>query len=289
MNIVTCVKQIVETEHLTKIVGQTSIDDPDLPRVVNMCDLVAVEEALQLKEKNMTDEVLIVTMGPPSAEDELYRCLAMGADKALLLFDPAFEGSDSHATATVLARAISSLEFGLIFCGQRASDTEAGQVGYCLAEMLDIPIISGAIKVEVFSDEKVIVHRKLKGGYREVLEAPLPALVSVEMGLNEPRYVSIRAVSRAKKKEIKRYDLKELKLSAEDVGQKGSKTAVVSLSRPRPKRIFVPDSNLSAMERLLLVETGGLEEKDGDIISGSLQEVASKLVQRLIGQRILRI
>ena len=103
MNIVTCVKQIVETEHLTKIVGQTSIDDPDLPRVVNMCDLVAVEEALQLKEKNMTDEVLIVTMGPPSAEDELYRCLAMGADKALLLFDPAFEGSDSHATATVLA------------------------------------------------------------------------------------------------------------------------------------------------------------------------------------------
>jgi len=289
MNIVTCVKQIVETEHLTKIVGQTSIDDPDLPRVVNMCDLVAVEEALQLKEKNMTDEVLIVTMGPPSAEDELYRCLAMGADKALLLFDPAFEGSDSHATATVLARAISSLEFGLIFCGQRASDTEAGQVGYCLAEMLDIPIISGAIKVEVFSDEKVIVHRKLKGGYREVLEAPLPALVSVEMGLNEPRYVSIRAVSRAKKREIKQYDMNDLKLSTEDVGQKGSKTAVVSLSRPRPKRIFVPDSNLSAMERLVQVETGGLKEKDGDIISGSLQEVASKLVQRLVGQRILRI
>ena len=289
MNIVACVKQIVETEHLTKIVGETSIDDPDLPRVVNMCDLVAVEEALQLKGKDRADEVFIVSMGPPSAEEELYRCLAMGADKALLLCDPAFDGSDSHATAVVLAKAVGSLEYGLIFCGQRASDTEAGQVGYCLAEMLDIPIISGAIRVEVPSDEKAIVHRKLKGGYREVLEASLPALVSVDTGLNEPRYVSIRAVSRAKKREIKQYDLKDLELSSEDVGQKGSKTTVVSLSRPRPKRIFVPDSNLSAMERLMQVESGGLEEKDGDVISGSPKEVASKLVQRLIRQRIVRV
>lgn len=289
MNIVACVKQIVETEHLTKIVGETSIDDPDLPRVVNMCDLVAVEEALQLKEKDRADEVFIVSMGPPSAEEELYRCLAMGADKALLLCDPAFDGSDSHATAAVLTKAVGSLEYGLIFCGQRASDTEAGQVGYWLAEMLDIPIISGAIRVEVTSDEKVIVHRKLKGGYREVLEASLPALVSVDIGLNEPRYVSIRAVSRAKKRGIEQYDIKDLELSSEDVGQKGSKTTVVSLSRPRPKRIFIPDSNLSAMERLMQVESGGLEEKDGDIISGSPKEAASKLVQRLIRQRILRI
>ena len=289
MNIVTCVKQIVETEHLTKIVGETSIDDPDLPRVVNMCDLVAVEEALQLKEKDRADEVFIVSMGPPSAEEELYRCLAMGADKALLLCDPAFDGSDSHATAVVLAKAVGSLEYGLIFCGQRASDTEAGLVGYCLAEMLDIPIISGAIRVEVPSDEKAIVHRKLKGGYREVLESSLPALVSVDLGLNEPRYVSIRAVSRAKKREIQQYDMKDLKLSSEEVGQKGSKTTVVSFSRPRPKRIFVPDSNLSAMERLMQVESGGLEEKDGDVISGGPKEVASKLVQRLIRQRIVRV
>ena len=289
MNIVVCVKQIVETEHLTKIVGETSIDDPDLPRVVNMCDLVAVEEALQLKEKGRADEVIIVSMGPPSAEEALYRCLAMGADKAILLCDPAFDGSDSHATAVVLAKAVSSLEYGLIFCGQRASDTEAGQVGYRLAELLGIPIISGAIRIEVPSDEKVIVHRNLKGGFRDVLEAPLPALVSVEIGLNEPRYGSIRAISRAKKRGFKQYDMKDLALSSEQVGQKGSKTKVVSLSRPRPKRIFVPDSRLSAVARLMQVESGGLEEKDGDIISGTPQEVASKLVQRLIRQRILRL
>ena len=289
MNIVVCVKQIVETEHLTKIVGETSIDDPDLPRVVNVCDLVAVEEALQLKEKGRADEVIIVSMGPPSAEEALYRCLAMGADKAILLCDPAFDGSDSHATAVVLAKAVSSLEYGLIFCGQRASDTEAGQVGYRLAEMLGIPIISGAIRIEVPSDEKVIVHRNLKGGFRDVLEAPLPAVVSVEIGLNEPRYGSIRAISRAKKRGFKQYDMKDLALSSGQVGQKGSKTKVVSLSRPRPKRIFVPDSRLSAVARLMQVESGGLEEKDGDIISGTPQEVASKLVQRLIRQRILRL
>lgn len=289
MNIVACVKQVVETEHLTEIVGETSIDDPDLPRVINMCDLVAVEEALLHKEKGRAEEVVVISMGPPSAEEALYRCLAMGADRAVLLSDPSFEGSDSHATALVLVKAISSLEYGLILCGKRASDTEAGQVGYCLAEMLGIPIISGAIRVEVPSDEKVIVHRKLRGGYREVLETSLPAIVSVEMGLNEPRYVSIRAVSRARKGEIKQYDMKDLGLSPENVGQEGSKSRIVSLSRPRPKKIFVPAGNLPAMERLMQVETGGLQEKNGEIISGNLQEVASKLVQRLILRRIVRI
>jgi len=289
MNIVACVKQVVDTEHLVEIVGETSIVDTDLPRVVNTCDLVAVEEAIQLKEKTKADEVIVVSMGPPSAEDALYRCLAMGADSALLLSDPAFEGSDSHATAVVLAKAIRSLEYGLILCGKRSFDTEAGQVGYHVAEMLEIPIISGAIKMEVPSDERVIVHRKLRGGYREVLEAPLPAVVAVEMGLSEPRYASLGAIARAKRREIKRYDMKGLELSSEDVGQRGSKTAVVSLSRPRPKRIFVPDSHLSAMERLMQVESGGLEEKKGDVMSGSPHEVASKLVQSLISQRILRI
>ena len=289
MNIVTCVKQVVDTEHLVEIVGETSIDDPDLPRVVNTCDLVAVEEAIQLKEKTRADEVIVVSMGPPSAEDALYRCLAMGVDRALLLSDPAFEGSDSHATAVVLAKAISSLEYGLILCGKTSFDTEAGQVGYYLAEMLEIPIISGAIKMEVPSGEKVIVHRNLKGGYRDVLEAPLPAVVAVELGLSEPRYVSLRAISRVKGREIKRYDMKGLGLSSEDVGQKGSKTTVVSLSRPRPQRIFVPDSHLSAMERLMQVESGGLEEKKGDIMRGSPQEIASQLVQSLISQRILRV
>jgi len=289
MNIVVCVKQVVETEHLTEIVGETFIDDPDLPRVVNMCDLVAVEEALQLREKYRAHKVIVVSMGPPSAAEELYRCLAMGADQAILICDPAFDGSDSHATAVVLARAIRSLEYGLIFCGQKATDTQAGQVGYCLAAMLNIPIISNAIWVEVTSDEKVLVHRKLRGGYREVLEAPLPAVVSVEMSLNEPRYVSIRAISKAKKEEIKQYDMKGLELSPEEVGQKGSLTKVVSLSRPRPKKIFVPDSRLSAVERLMQVESGGLEAKAGNLINGNPQEAAAKLVRSLISQRMLRI
>jgi len=240
MNIVVCVKQVVDTEHLTKIAGGNTIDAPDLPRVVNTCDLVAVEEATQLKEKGIADEVIAVSMGPPSAEDALYRCLAMGADRALLLCDPAFEGSDSHATAVVLAKAISALDYGLILCGQKAFDTEAGQVGYYIAEMLAIPIISGVVKMDVRSDEKVRLHRKLKGAYRELLEASLPALLGVGPVLNEPRYVSLRAISRAKRKEIKHYNMKGLGLSSGDVGQRGAKTKVTSLSRPRPKRFLSP-------------------------------------------------
>jgi len=289
MNIVACVKQVVYAEAIVKIVGETSITDHGLPKVANASDLVALEQAIQLKEKGIADEVISLSMGPSSAEDVLYRCLAMGADRALLLSDPAFEGSDGYATAVVLAKAISSLEYGLILCGQKASDTEAGQVAYYIAEMLNIPIISGVIKMEIPSGEKVIVHRNLKGGYRDVLEAPLPALVGVELGLSEPRYVSLRAISRAKRKEIKHYDMKGLGLSLDDVGQRGSNTRVVSLSRPRPKKIFVPDSSLPATERLMQVESGGLEEKEGTIIIGSPQEAASKLVRVLLSQKALRI
>jgi len=289
MNIIVCVKQVIDTEHLTRIVGERSIDDPDLPRVVNPCDLVAVEEALQLKDRGIADEIILVSMGFSSARETLYRCLAMGADRAILLCDPAFEGSDSHATATLLAKAIGSLDYGLILCGQKAFDTKAGQVGFYLAEMLRMPIISGAMKVEVPSGEKVVVQRKQRGGHREVLEASLPALVAVEEELNEPRYVSQRAISRARAKEVKEYDMKALGLSPEYVGQRGSKTEVTSILRPRPKRTFIPDSSLPALERLVQVEAGGFKQREGSTITGIPQEVASRLVEILLSKKYLRI
>jgi len=289
MNIIVCVKQVIDTEHLTRIVGERTIGDPDLPRVVNPCDLVAVEEALQLKERGIADEVILVSVGSSSAKDALYRCLAMGANRAILLCDAAFEGSDSYATATLLAKAIGSLDYGLILCGQKAFDTKAGQVGYYLAEMLRIPIISGAMKMEVPSGEKVIVQRKLRGGHREVLEASLPLLVAVEEGLNEPRYVSQRAISRARSKEVKEYDRKALGLSPEYVGQRGSKTEVTSLLRPRPKRIFVPDLSLPALKRLVQIETGGFKQREGSSLTGIPQEVASRLVEILLSNKLLRI
>lgn len=282
MNIVVCVKQVVDTQSPIKIVGENSINSPGLPRVVNPCDLVAVEEAIQLKEKGAVEEVIVVSMGPPSAEDALCRCLAIGANRALLLCDSAFDDSDSYATAIVLAKAISSLKYGLILCGQRTADIEAGQVGYYLAEMLDIPIISGGVKMEVsFDSGKVTVHRKLERGNREILEAPLPALVAVEEGLNEPRYVSRRAVLAAKRMRIEQRDIGSLGLDRENVGLMGSKTKVISFSRPKPKKIFVPDSHLPAMKRLEQVISGGLKQKRNNIISGSSQEAASKLVEFL--------
>ncbi|RLB40946.1 MAG: electron transfer flavoprotein subunit beta, partial [Deltaproteobacteria bacterium] len=218
MNIVVCVKIVVSTEQLTRIEGGTSIDDRGLPHVVNMCDLVALEEALQLKEKAIATRVTTISMGTSSAKDGLYKSLAMGADKAILLCDSAFASSDSYATSVVLARAIESLDFGLVLCGKKSSDTGSGQVAYYLAEMLGVPVISAAVKLQIFPGEKVVVHRKLRAGFRDVLEAPLPAVVSVESGLNEPRYVSLRAISRAKGRDIIEYRAKDLGLSLENVG-----------------------------------------------------------------------
>lgn len=290
MNIVACVKQVLDTDGPLKIDTSTkSIDDRHTPYVVNPYDEIAVEEAVQLKEACGCGQVTVVSMGDRSAEKILRNCLALGTDRAVLLCDPAFSNSDSYITGVVLAKAISLLDYDLILCGVRAVDTNAGQVGAVVAERLGIPLVTSVAKIEVSSDgKKVTVQRKLERGDREVVEVELPALLTIELG-HKSRYPSLPARLAAQRKGIDYYDAAALDLLPEEVGSAGARTMMLSISPPKPKagKLFVPDSSLSPAERMRLLMSGGIQEKKGDSLEGKPREVASKLVEFLRSEKLL--
>jgi electron transfer flavoprotein beta subunit len=293
LNIVVCIKQVPDTEGVIGIDRiRASIKKENLPLVVNHYDLLAVEEAVRLKEKFGPSQVTAVSMGPPSAQDALRHCLAMGADRGLILCDESFDGSDSYATAIALAKVIAKLEGDLVLCGQKALDTESGQVGAVIARSLGIPLVSAVVGIEVCDDgKKLRVQRKLDKGAREIVEVPLPVLLAIETGSTKPRHLELRSVLAAKKKVIEEYDLKALGLSANEVGPQGSKTKVLSISPPKPRstQLFQPDPSLPAAKQLGLLMTGGVTQREGKLLIGEPKNVAAELVGFLCEKGLLRI
>lgn len=170
------------------------------------------------------------------------------------------------------------------------ADTEAGQVGAVIAEILQVPLVTGVIKINLPpGSSRLMLHRKVEGGNREVVESPLPTVITVGTGLNKPRYPSLRSMRDAERKPIEKYGLEALGLSAEDVGASGSKTKVLSISPAKPmlKQLFIPDSHLPAAERICLLMSGGLVEKRGDVVGGDPKEATLKFVQFLTKRKLI--
>ena len=232
MNVVVCVKQTPETAEVELSLDESGrcIKTEGLVFEMNEWDEYALEEALLLKER-LGGEVTAVTMGPEGADAVLRRCLAKGADKAIWLKDEAFEGSDAYATAKILHAAVKGLEFDLVMAGGQASDDGHGAVGVILAELLEIPHASMVKKVET-GEGSLKVNRELEGGLEEVVELAMPAVLTIQTGINEPRYVSIMGIRRARKKELIVMALADLGLSEEDVGEDGSWMRVERFYRP---------------------------------------------------------
>ena len=282
MNIVVCVKMIPDISIISLSEKKGCINSDDLVYMVNPYDMVAVEEAVQIKEAQKPSHITLISMAPPSNKKLLRHCLALGADEAILLWDSSFYNSDCYATATILAKAISSLKYDLILCGQKAADTEDGQVGSIIADILDMPLITRVAEVEALPNcNKLTVESKLERGNRRLAEILLPALLAVELDLNEPRYASLPSLMVSLRQNIKEFNLEALNLSSEEVGLKGSKTKLVTLStpKPRPKKTFTPDSSLSAQERMKLIISGGITEKKTDLIEGSPKELGYKFIE----------
>lgn len=235
MNIIVCIKQVPDTESLIKIApdGKSVVTD-DVKWIMNPYDEFGVEEALRIKEK-FGGEVTVVGLGPKRMTESIRTALAMGADKAILISDPALDGSDSLAVATALAAAIKGLSYDLIFTGQRGVDDDSGIVGSALAEMLDIPNISVVEKVEVADDGKSVKAHRPVEGLTLVIEAALPALITAQKGLNEPRYASLPGIMKAKKKPLEEKTLAALGLDPSQFGEGARKLKIVELTPP-PQR-----------------------------------------------------
>ena len=231
MNILVCVKHVPDTETRVKIAADgLHLDLGEANWVINPYDEFAVEEALLLKEK-LGGEVTAMTVGTEDAVKSLRQALAMGADKAVLLSDGAFEGMDPSGTAKVLAAAAKKVPYDLILCGKHAVGDDNQQVGNLLGQILGVPAVSVVTGLEV-EGQNLTLKREVEGG-TEVVKAPLPAVVTCQKGLNEPRYPSLKGIMAAKKKEVLTWKAADLGLDPAEL-KPAFELKKLELPPPRP-------------------------------------------------------
>ena len=259
MKIVVCVKEVPDMESRFKVDSKShSIVEEDLVYKINLFDEFAVEAALQIKE-SLKDgsEVIIVSMGPERASQTIKKCFAMGADWGIHLNDPAFEGSDTYVTSRVLKNTLSTIQPDLILAGVQAEDNLQAQVGQSLAELLNFVHSTNITKIKLNDDKRSLtVNRELENGKEEILLLPLPALLTIQSGINSPRYPSLPGIMKAKTKRLDKWGPSNIGMNPDQVGEKGSRRTIIDL--------FIPQST-----------------QEVQMIEGDAKAASSKLLQAL--------
>jgi electron transfer flavoprotein beta subunit len=256
LKIIVCVKHVPETAEAEIKIDSTSraIEKTGLVFDINEWDDYVLEEAARIKEK-FGGTITAITVNSEHADRTLRKCLARGADQAIRLTDTRFAGSDGYAIAKILQSVIKNLPFDLVLTGALASDDGYTMVGPILAKLLKIPHSTMVKKIE-FRDNSLRVNRELEGGLEEIVEVPLPAVLTIQTGINEPRYVSIMGIRKAMKKEIKVLNLDDIDLEESDVGEPGSWIKV--------EKLFIPPV-----------------EKEAEYLRGTPEGIAEKITELL--------
>jgi electron transfer flavoprotein beta subunit len=241
LKIVVTVKLVPDTNADKRIDPATNrLVRTGVETVLNPFDEYAIEAALQLRDKLADGStVTILSMTPESGKEVVRKALAMGADDAVMLADPALAGSDVWGTAYVLAAGLRKIGFDLVLCGTQSTDAITGDVPGMVAEFLGVPGLTYARELSV-ADGRLRVKRETETGYQTV-SAPLPALASVTKSANEPRYPSLKGIMGAKRKEIRVLGTADLEL-AKPVGGDGARTEVLTLATPPARekgRVYV--------------------------------------------------
>ena len=260
MKIVVCIKQVPDTAEVKLDPKTGTLIRDGVPSIINHDDKAGLEAALQLREKlNDGSTVTVVCMGPPQADVALREALAMGADEAHLVSAREFGGSDTYATATIIATALKKIGYDMVITGRQAIDGDTAQVGPQIAEQLKIPQVSYAQELDIVNGE-VIVNRQYEDQYH-VLKVQLPCLVTALAELSEPRYMHAGGIVDAYNKEIKVWGFDDLKndLNPEWIGLKGSPTNVFQSFGKKPKTPGTIYDGLSVEEavekiRAMLIE-----------------------------------
>ena len=234
MNIVVCIKQVPETTEVRINPETNTLIREGVKSIINPFDMYAIEEAVRLKER-FGGKVAIVTMGPPQADAALREAISLGADEGYLVCDRAFAGSDTWATSYTLSGAIKKIgAFDLIICGKQASDGDTAQVGPGISTHLNIPQVTYVKKIEEVNGNVMKVERLMEEGY-EIIELPLPGLITVVKEINEPRLPSLKGLMKSKSAKITTFGQKDLDLDPQNIGLCGSPTQVVKIFTP-PQR-----------------------------------------------------
>lgn len=231
MKIVVLVKEVPDMESKFKIIGDSKVDESQIAFKMNDFDEYAVEAALQLKEK-FGGEVVIISSGPERITKEVRQAFAMGADWGIHINDPEVDAGDNYVVASALFKAIQSVgDADLVMTGVQAEDDQAAVTGVMLAQMMGLPHCTNVVKIEVGGDGKALtVNRELEGGLNEVIEMSAPAVLTIQSGINTPRYPTLPGIMKAKKK---RLDVKKAAdIGVSELGVAGSKTKFIKMYFP---------------------------------------------------------
>jgi electron transfer flavoprotein beta subunit len=262
MNIIVCIKQVPNTTDMQIDPETGCLKREGVKSIVNPFDEYAIEESVRIKEK-IGGKVIVVTMGPPQAESALREAVSKGADEAVLVSDIAFGGADTLATSYVLSSAIKFIgDYDIILCGEQASDGDTAQVGPEIAEALNIPHIAYVKKIELVDDKSIKVERMMEDGW-DLIESPVPVLLTVVKEINTPRIASLKGKMSAKKAIIKILNAVDVSADTKKTGLNGSPTQVM--------RVFTPTQRTCG----------------GEKFSGGAKEIAAILVKRLSEIRII--
>jgi electron transfer flavoprotein beta subunit len=238
MNTIVCVKQVLDPEippAKFKIDPEAKevIPPPGVPPVISLFDERAVEAACRLKDKH-GGKITVITMGSGKAAEVVKHAISMGADEGYVLQDEAFEGLDSFGTAYVLGKAIQKIgEYDLVLCGRQAADWGNGQVGSILAEILDIPVVTLAGDIEA-ADKTIKIKRIIKDGY-EILEAPMPSLVTVSSEIGLPRLPAGMRIMIAARKQVPVWTAQDIGAEPSQLDKANAHIEVAGLSVPTRK------------------------------------------------------
>jgi electron transfer flavoprotein alpha/beta subunit len=261
MNCIVCIKQVPDVSEVSWDPVTGSLIRKGIPSIINPSDKTAIEAALRIREQ-CGGRVVVLSMGPSQVDEALREATAMGADEAIQLTSKQFAGSDTRATSYTLGLAVKKIgQYDLIICGKEALDGMTAQVGPQLAEFLNIPQLTYAVRIDVRED-RVRVNQKL-GDVRRVLETRLPALITVERELNEPRMAPMDAIIEAYGKEIEVWGPHDLDGDHTRFGLKGSPTKL--------RKMYSPKLVKSRLEML----------------QGNREELARRVVQILKTRRFL--
>jgi electron transfer flavoprotein beta subunit len=247
LNIIVCIKQVPSKDVPLTIAGNW-IKEADIGFEMNEPDSYALEEALRLKEKH-GGEVIVLSMGPERVKQTIKEALAKGADRGIHIVDDHFAQLDPLGTAKALAAAIGREKCELVLTGLQSDDHGFGQTGVLLAELLNLPHATIIMQIEV-TDGKMKLKRELEAGWFQWIECPLPAVLSIQSGINKVRYATLKGIMAAKKKEIA------------TVARESPGSAVEATQKI--EKIYVP-----------------VKTKKTEYLSGTPKEVAAKLVEKL--------
>ncbi len=259
MNVIVCVKQVPGTNEVKMNKETNTIIREGVEAIINPFDTYAVEEGVRIKEKT-NGKATVISMGIPSVVELLKETIAVGVDEAVLLSDRAFAGADSLATSYALSMGIKHIgNYDLIICGKQAMDGDTAQVGPGLAEKLGIPHTTYVRKIEEIRDGYIRCQRMTEDGY-EVIEMPLPAVITVVKEINEPRLPSLKGMMKSKRAIIKVLKTDDIGADKSFCGLKGSPTQVV--------KTFVP-----------------VHDIESEMIEGTPEEQASNLAKKLLSMQ----